>query len=390
MTKTGWVAKYLQHSVPGGYWDAVMVLGVLHAYTGWHVGSDLPGQPWGSWTMWTWLVASMFLIPAAFNPRRNGKFTTLDRTVSWSGFVALGVLSSLVATTFLRDIGLGVAGMLDWYPHRFVENSASAVVAATIAMTGIGFWGAMKVARVVSVEVQIDGLDERLQGFTIAQISDLHVGQTIRNGYVRKVVAKVNSLKADLIVLTGDLVDGTVEQIGADTEPLAELRARHGSTAILGNHELFVGALPWIAEFRRLGMKVLLNEHHIVSHDGARLVIAGVTDYGTSDFIRDLASDPRKAAGGAPMDVTRILLAHQPRSIAMVEAGSFALQLSGHTHGGQMWPLAPLVLLQQPVIRGLHRINGMWLYVNRGTGFWGPPKRLFAPSEITKIILRRA
>jgi len=385
-----WLGRKGKRSVPGGYADALLLLGALHAYVGWHVGHDLPWQPWSAIAMWAWLVLSMVLIPAAFQRRRHGEFTLLNRAVSWAGYTALGTLSSLVTTTFLRDIGFGMVDLLGWYPAGMVETSAALVVASTVLLTGLGFWGAMKVARVVSVEIPIEGLDARLQGFTIAQLSDLHVGQTIRKGYVKRVVQRVNALNADLIALTGDMVDGTVEQLREHTGPLADLASRHGSTAVIGNHELYATAMPWVAEFRRLGMRVLLNEHHVVTHNGARLVVAGVTDFTTDRFLPDLASDPRKAMEGAPADVTRVLLAHQPRSIGTVERGSYALQLSGHTHRGQMWPLAPLVLLQQPVIRGLHRINGMWLYVNGGTGFWGPPKRLFAPSEITRIILTRA
>jgi predicted MPP superfamily phosphohydrolase len=183
------------------------------------------------------------------------------------------------------------------------------------------------------------------------------------------------------------VVDGTVEQLGADTAPLAELASRYGSYVVTGNHEYYSGVREWWAEFARLGLRGLMNEHVVIRHDGADLVLAGVADYSAHAFDPDQRSDPAKAQVGAPSGVPKILLAHQPRSAGAAAAAGFDLQLSGHTHGGQFWPWPLLVRLQQPYTAGLHRLDKLWIYTSRGTGYWGPPKRFGAPAEITRIKL---
>ncbi|MFT3736800.1 MAG: hypothetical protein QM776_17615 [Rhodocyclaceae bacterium] len=182
-------------------------------------------------------------------------------------------------------------------------------------------------------------------------------------------------------------MDGRVSDLREHVSPLATLQARHGSYFVTGNHEYYSGAHEWIAELRRLGLRVLLNEHVQLDHDGAGIVLAGVTDYSAGAFDPAHRSDARAAIAGAPADVPRILLAHQPRSANAAAAAGFDLQLSGHTHGGQFWPWNLFVPLQQPFTAGLHRLQDLWIYVSRGTGYWGPPKRFGAPSEITCLRL---
>lgn len=189
------------------------------------------------------------------------------------------------------------------------------------------------------------------------------------------------------MAITGDLVDGTVHDLAAHTEPLAGLRSRHGTYVVTGNHEYYSGAHAWIRELRRLGARVLLNEHVMLDHDGAALAVAGVTDYSAHHFDPAHRSDPHAALRGAPSAATKVLLAHQPRSAGSAHAAGYHLQLSGHTHGGQFWPWNFFVRLQQPFIAGLNRLGDMWIYINRGTGYWGPPMRFGIPSEITRITL---
>ncbi|RYY94320.1 MAG: metallophosphoesterase, partial [Comamonadaceae bacterium] len=199
-------------------------------------------------------------------------------------------------------------------------------------------------------------------------------------------------------------VDGSVPELREHIAPLADLRSRHGSFVVTGNHEYYAGAGAWVAELRRLGLTVLMNEHVLLrtavgsaasasaggaaDADADALVLAGVTDFHAAHFDAAQASDPAGALRGAPEAArTRILLAHQPRSApAAVEAG-YQLQLSGHTHGGQFYPWNLFVPMQQPFVAGLHRLQDMWIYVSRGTGYWGPPKRFGAPSEITVLRL---
>lgn len=192
-----------------------------------------------------------------------------------------------------------------------------------------------------------------------------------------------------MIAITGDVVDGSVQDLAHHTEPLARLASRHGIYFVTGNHEYYSGVHEWIRELERLGARVLMNEHVVLDHDGAELTVAGVTDWSAHHFDPSHESDPRAAAKGAPAHAPKVLLAHQPRSAQLAEAAGYQLQLSGHTHGGQFWPWNFLVRLQQPFIAGLNRFGRMWVYTSRGTGYWGPPMRFGIPSEITLIRLIR-
>ena len=197
----------------------------------------------------------------------------------------------------------------------------------------------------------------------------------------------MNALGADLIAITGDLVDGSVRQLSSHTAPLAQLSARHGTFFVTGNHEYYSGVHPWIGELRRLGVNVLLNEHVVIEHEGASLVVAGVTDFSAHHFDPTHRSDPHAAIDGAPGEAAKVLLAHQPRTALQAATAGFHLQLSGHTHGGQFMPWNWFVRFQQPFTAGLERLGRLWVYTSRGTGYWGPPKRIGAPAEITCVRL---
>ena len=355
---------------------------LLHLYIGWRIAPDLPGPLWAG-LFAALLVTSAILIPLAFFGRRSRNRATADRA-SWAGMLALGLFSTLLVLTLLRDVGLllawpfGIDGLAGW--------SANAVPLLALAIVAIGFVNARRTARVREVEVPVDGLPAALHGFTIAQISDIHVGPTIKGPYVQAIVDAVNALSADAVAVTGDLVDGRVHDLAAHVAPLAALRSRHGTFFVTGNHEYYSGADEWIAELRRLGVQVLLNEHVVLRHQGAQLVMAGVADTSAHHFDPKHRSDPQRAMHGAPAGAgLRVLLAHQPRSAEAAAQAGFDVQLSGHTHGGQYWPWNLFVGLQQPYTAGLHRLKQLWIYTSRGTGYWGPPLRLGAPSEITRL-----
>jgi uncharacterized protein len=242
--------------------------------------------------------------------------------------------------------------------------------------------------RIVNVDIPVSGLPEALHGFSITQISDLHVGPTIRREFVERLVRRVNGLRADLIAVTGDLVDGSVQQLAPHTAPLSNLSARHGAYFVTGNHEYYSGEAAWTSEIRRLGLTVLKNQHVVLNHDGASLVLAGVNDIGAHHFDTTQRSDPSAALEGAPLDAgAKVLLAHQPGSAKAAANAGYDLQISGHTHGGQFWPWNLFVRFFQPFTGGLHRVKNLWVYVSRGTGYWGPPNRFGVPAEITRIRL---
>ena len=307
-------------------------------------------------------------------------------------WIATGFFSWLLVLTLARDVVLlaALAFLAPGEMAAWTRTSALAVMALTPAITVVGFLMARAVAAVRHVDVRVDGLPEALEGFTIAQITDVHVGPTIKGDFVQRIVERVNRLEPDMVAITGDLVDGSVAELSPHTAPLASLRSRHGTYFVTGNHEYYSGAGAWIAELRRLGAPVLLNEHEVIEHGGARVAIAGVTDYSAHHFHPDHRSDPRRALAGAPADAVKLLLAHQPRSAAHAHEAGYDLQISGHTHGGQFWPWNLFVRLQQPFTAGLHKLGRMSIYISRGTGYWGPPMRFGIPSEITRIRLVRA
>ena len=312
----------------------------------------------------------------------------LSQLVAWSGLLSMGFFSSLLVTTLARDLVLLALMLAGVSSPSIIHGSALAVPLVAFGVTVVGFVNARRLARVVKVNVPIRNLPPELHGYAIAQISDIHVGPTIKRPFLNAIVERVNTLGADAIAITGDLVDGSVQRLREHTEPLAQLRANDGVFFVTGNHEYYSGAEEWIAEVRRLGVTVLLNQHVLRRRGDASLMIAGVADFSAHQFNPTHRSDPQRAAAGAPQDVdVRVLLAHQPRSAPQAAEAGFDLQLSGHTHGGQFFPWNLFVPLQQPFVAGLNRVRDMWVYTSRGTGYWGPPKRFGAPSEITLVRL---
>jgi predicted MPP superfamily phosphohydrolase len=364
---------------------AILVL--VHLYIGVRLlpgmGVGLPGMLLGAalLALSAALVRIGLVAPSLRRSRWSGSLT-------WAGLLAMGFFSSLLVLTFLRDVVLLALTLAGGGGPAFIHDSAVGVPLLALAVTAIGFINARRLARVKRVDVPIAGLPRELDGYAIAQISDIHVGPTIKRAYLNAIVNKVNSLKADAIAVTGDLVDGSVQRLALHTAPLSRLAAPDGVFFVTGNHEYYSGAEQWIAEVRRLGLRVLLNEHVIRRRGPASLMIAGVTDYSAQHFNPAHKSDPHLAAAGAPHDVAvRVLLAHQPRSATAAADAGFDLQLSGHTHGGQFFPWNLFVPLQQPFVAGLNRVRSLWVYTSRGTGYWGPPKRFGAPSEITLVRL---
>ena len=370
---------------------------VVHAYValrllpGVVASADVPS----AWVLAVLLAASACLVPFSLR-RRKGKRTPQQvrrsDMLAWASMSLMGLFSSLFVLTLLRDgveLVLWLAGVvgLPKVPGHWQDLSSIGVVALALVITLAGLYGARRPPRVKVVDVPMKDLPPALNGFKIAQISDMHVGPTIKRPAMKYVVATINKLEPDVVAITGDLVDGNVYELSRHVAPLAGLRSRHGTFFVTGNHEYYSGVQPWLKYLPTLGVRVLLNEHVILLHHHAPIVLAGVTDFSAASYDTSHRSDVALAITGAPRAAVKVLLAHQPRSAQAAEAAGFDLQISGHTHGGQFLPWNFFVRFQQPFTAGLHRVNEMLIYISRGTGYWGPPKRFGAPSEITLLRL---
>jgi uncharacterized protein len=277
-----------------------------------------------------------------------------------------------------------------------------AVTAAAGALTAVAMRSALGPVAVRRVPISLPRLPRQLNGLTIVQLTDIHVGPTIGRAFIETIVARANALHPDVIAITGDLVDGSVDELADSVAPLAQLRARHGVYFVTGNHEYFSGATSWIAELTRLGIRCLRNERVAIGtaqggpeqgqgQEQPSFDLAGVDDRsGARSGEPGHGEDLDKALAGLDPARAVVLLAHQPKSVFAAARFGIGLQISGHTHGGQIWPFSYIVRLQQPFVAGLHRHGATQVYVSRGTGYWGPPMRLGAPAEITQLVLTRA
>ncbi|MFC8424772.1 metallophosphoesterase [Streptomyces sp. NPDC057236] len=264
------------------------------------------------------------------------------------------------------------------FVSRVVGGAAAAAAVGTV---GYGTYGVLRGPRVKRVTVPLAKLPRAAHGYRIAVVSDIHLGPVLGRGFAQKVVDTINSTQPDLIAVVGDLVDGSVKDLGPAAAPLAQLRARHGSFFVTGNHEYFSGAEQWVEEVRRLGLNPLENARTELPH----FDLAGVNDVAGED--EGQGPDYAKALGDRDRGRACVLLAHQPVQIHDAVDHGVDLQLSGHTHGGQLFPGNLVAGLANPTLAGLDRYGDTQLYVSRGAGAWGPPTRVGAPSDVTVIEL---
>jgi predicted MPP superfamily phosphohydrolase len=368
-----------------------LVLGSAHRYVWARLVRDagLP-EPWGR--VATIVIIALFVMLMSGFVVFRGIPRAIGAPFMWISYTWLGFLFFLMLTLALSDIARvvtlrfqGADVLAD--PDR--RQALSRFFAGGAAVLGLGT-GSVALASALSpvsvkrVRVAIDRLTAAASGTRIVQLTDVHVGPTIGKGFIEDVVARVNALEPDVVAITGDLVDGSVESLAEHVAPLAKLRAKHGVYFVTGNHEYYSGADAWIAHLRTLGVRVLRNERvRIGGEQGFDL--AGIDDH--SATAAGHGSDLPRALAGRDAERACVLLAHQPKGIHLADELGVDLQLSGHTHGGQMVPWNYAVRLQQPFVAGLHRLSRAQIYVSRGTGYWGPPMRLGAPAEITEIEL---
>ncbi len=326
----------------------------------------------------------------------------LGRVLAWPGFVWMGMMFMLLMVLASLDVVRLVALLasrlaapahaVDPARRTFIARAlAGSALAALGGLAGAAVRATLKDVAVKRVEITLDRLPPALDGFKIVQLCDLHIGGILGRDFVEQVVRHTNDLHPDVVAIVGDLVDGSVAKLRPALRPLTELKAAHGLFFVTGNHEYYSGsgAADWMAELERMGFRVLRNERVAIGSAQASFDLAGVPDHGAVRFPDDGPSENvALAMSGRDPSRAVVLLAHQPIAIHQAARLGVDLQLSGHTHGGQIWPWGALVRLQQPFIRSLHRVGETQLYVSCGTGYWGPPMRLGAPAEITEIILR--
>ncbi len=378
---------------------AVLILGGVHFYFYRRlvVATALPA-PWRTVAKVA-LIALAVSFPLSFFITR-GVDPAVARYLLLPVFVWLGVMLLL----FFVLLGLDVLRGLGWLGLRVTGQQdliadpgrrlllARALAGGAAATAGIA--GGVALLRGVALpvakrlEVTLPKLPRAMDGLTIAQLTDLHLGPMRRGRWVREVVRRTNALKPDIIAITGDLADATPEQLAAETEMLGQLEAPNGIFFVTGNHEYFIDLHGWLARLRQLGVRVLRNERVTLRKGRAVLELAGIDDHEGARLAPGHGPDLARARRGHDPARPVVLLAHQPRAVKQACQHGVGLVLSGHTHGGQIWPWNYLVYLQQPYVSGLHDHQGTQIYVSPGTGLWGPPMRLGSRSEITLVTLR--
>jgi uncharacterized protein len=377
---------------------AMSIVGSAHLYVWFRLVHDPAWpMPWG-------LLASAFLFLAwasipftlSWGRRLSPPWAGI---VAWPGYAWLGSIFLLLVSVAAVDVARGLL----WAFHAGFGPGGPALVTGSgverarfwaklaASVGGVAILSALWLGRRVvvrRVSVPLGKLPLSLDGTTIVQLSDVHLGPTIGKRFLDRVVDRVNALKPDVVAITGDLVDGSVQRLTRQVAPLARLQARHGVYFVTGNHEYYAGAQEWCEHLATLGVRVLRNEHVSIGTGSDSYDLAGVDDFAGRHFGHGHGSDLGRALAGRDEAREVVLLAHQPRAVVEAERAGVGLQISGHTHGGQIWPFNYLVRLQQPVTSGLERFGRSLIYVSNGTGYWGPPMRLGSPAEITQLVLQ--
>ncbi len=357
----------------------------VFAYLGMRLGT---GLGWPIWVFIGLLLGAIVSYPLTFRRSHDG----FMKSFRWFVHLDMGFLSFLFCLVVARDL---IFFPFYWFKPEvalaaFGATSSLFVIALSVAALAVGVWKAASGPHIKRVRVPIAGLPSDLEGYSIAQISDLHVGPTIGRSYVEKVVRMVSSLKADLTVLTGDIADGNADEFRHVIEPLRELTRDTPALYVPGNHEYYWDGPAWIREFENLGIKALLNSKRILSRGAAEILVAGVVDPAARIAHPRLKPDPKAALGEGDDAPLKILLSHHPGIAREAADLGFDLQLSGHTHAGQFFPWTLVVSRVHEFAHGLKACGSMWVYVNPGTGSWGPPIRLGTTTEITLLELKRA
>ncbi len=356
-----------------------IIVGIFFAYTS-YKAAQLSNGPasvamLGTAMLFVLMLSSMFIYRSHESVFDEWWF----RALAWTGSLTMAVW----ATFILLSIPVDILSVVVSIPRKINPGLA---IASTL-LVAAGFVQASLGARIKSVQIEVPNLPSAFHGLKIVQVSDLHVGATLRKNYVGRVVEKINATKPDLVLLTGDVADGHATSIAEHLEPLRRLKPRYGAFYVTGNHEYYWGVNDLVAQIKGLGFTPLLNENKIITINERPLMIAGVTDP-AGEIINGHTPDIVRAGTSASSPELKILLAHRPGAYEQAEPLGFDLQFSGHTHSGQFFPFNLLIGFFHKYSRGLYRHGRLWLYVNPGTGYWGPPSRLGVVPEITLATLK--
>jgi predicted MPP superfamily phosphohydrolase len=369
--------------------------GLIFAYVGMRMipeGGVGPLPPVALWMVLGVPYLMVWLVPLVLWRRRRAEGGPATHAFQIAAYISLGLCSFFLVFTVARDL---LRGLLSFVPAALdVANwlggpgGAATVLSASVACFLVGMVVAMRGPRVLHVDVALPDLAPGLHGLRIAQISDLHIGSLIGERYIDQVVEKTNALGADVVALTGDIVDGAPAVLGHLVDRLGALKGN--VFYVPGNHEYYWNARAWLDRFAKIGFTVLGNASHVLEKAGARLHIGGILDPAAARVGDPARPDVKAAARGGDGAALRLLLAHQPGIAPDAAAAGFDLQLSGHTHAGQFFPWTFVIRFFHAHYGGLSREGKMWVYVNPGTGSWGPPVRLGSQPEITLLRLVQA
>ena len=355
---------------------------------------------------WAAFLMHSLLVPAMFFLRNGGYWPKWLGLYYFAVFTGAGFMAILFPMLVARD-ALWIAYKLPAIarktftkeaddkpanPERrlfFVNTINAGITAATSGMTGLGVYNACRPPAIVEVTMTSQKLPPEFDGFTIAQITDVHLSPTVGADLLNMIVDMVNELGADMVAVTGDMVDGYVNELGETVKSLGRIKSRHGSYFVTGNHEYYWNGPKWVEKFRSIGLTPLINENVVIERNGVGILVAGIPDHSAGRGIPGHSPDLQKALAGAPELDFKLMLAHQPRSVVYTVESGFDMMICGHTHGGQFFPWNLIIPLFHPVPTGFSIYKGMPVYASAGTVYWGPPMRLGTRAEITRITLKR-